>query len=271
MGKIIINDLEIFAFHGANKEEKQMGQKFIVSAELSLDLRRAGQSDDLTKTIDYGKLCKELEIEFTRKAYNLIEKSVEKLCEYVLLTHASVEKVKITVKKPWAPIHMPLKYAAVSITRQWHRAYIGVGSNLGNKEENIHQAITFINNSDYTKVIKISDLIETEPVGYLDQDNFINGAFEIKTLLNPRELIRFMLDIEQQLKRKRVTKWGPRTIDLDVLLYDNIITTVEEIIIPHPRMHERKFVLEPLSQIAPYEMHPILNKRIYELNDEISN
>ena len=142
---------------------------------------------------------------------------------------------------------------------------------MGDKEENLKSAIKKIDDSGTNKVIKISNFYVTEPVGYIDQEDFLNAAIEIKTLLSPKQLINFLLNIEKELKRERIIKWGPRTIDLDVLLYDDIVTSNEEIIIPHPRMHERTFVLKPLSDIAPFVLHPILNKRITTLLDEMLN
>jgi dihydroneopterin aldolase/2-amino-4-hydroxy-6-hydroxymethyldihydropteridine diphosphokinase len=173
------------------------------------------------------------------------------------------------LKKPWAPIGKPIKYVAVEVDRSWHKAYIGVGANLGDKEENIKEAIEKVNLSGLAQVIKVANMYETKPVGYLEQDDFLNTVLEIKTLLDPRDLIKLLLKIEKDLKRERVIKWGPRTIDLDILLYDDLVTDFEEVIIPHPRMHERMFVLKPLSDIAPYLMHPVLNKRIYQLVEEL--
>lgn len=270
MDKMYIKDLEIYAFHGVNIEEKNMGQRFIISIDLWLNLREAGQSDDLNKTINYAELCDNIEKEFKKEKYDLIEKCVEELAQYILLNYSLVEKVKILLKKPWAPIGKPLDYAAVEIERMWHRAYIGLGSNIGDKEENLRAALQLLTN-ETTKVEKVSSFYGTKPVGYEDQDDFVNCAAEIKTLLTPKELMTFLMDIEKELKRERVIRWGPRTIDLDVLLYDDIITSSEDIIIPHPRMHERLFVLKPLSDIAPYALHPILNKRITELELQVSN
>jgi len=270
MDKIYVKDLEVYAFHGVNKQEKEMGQRFLISLELSLDLREAGISDDLTKTVNYGELSLAVEEEFKKESYDLIEKSAEKLAEFILLNYSIVNSVKVLIKKPWAPIGKPLDYAAVEIERLWHTAYIGMGANMGEKEENLKLAIDLINQSKLTKVTKTSEFYETKPVGYVEQDNFMNCAIEVKTLLSPRELVRFLLNIEKELKRERIIRWGPRTIDLDVLLYDDIITSLEEIIIPHPRMQERMFVLKPLCDIAPYVLHPILNRRIYELADGLS-
>lgn len=269
LDKIYIRDLEIYGFHGANEEEKSMGQRFLVSAELFLDLSDAGKSDDLTKTVNYAELCWQLEEEFKKEKYDLIEKAAEKLVKYILLNYDRVQRVKLMLKKPWAPIGKPIKYVAVEVDRSWHKAYIGVGANLGDKEENIKEAIEKINLSGLAQVIKVANMYETKPVGYLEQDDFLNTVLEIKTLLDPRDLIKLLLKIEKELKRERVIKWGPRTIDLDILLYDDLVTDFEEVIIPHPRMHERMFVLKPLSDIAPYLMHPVLNKRIYQLVEEL--
>lgn len=269
MDKMYIRDLEIYGYHGVNQEEKNLGQRFLVSAELFLDLSAAGKSDNLDKTVNYAELCHNLEKEFNKEKYNLIERAAEKLSEYILLNYSLVDRVKLMLKKPWAPIGKPINYAAVEVDRMWHSAFIGVGSNLGDKKENIKNAAEKINYSGLTKIVKEAEQYETKPVGYLEQDNFLNTIFQVKTLLSPKELIKLLLDIEKELKRERIIKWGPRTIDLDILLYDDIITSHEEAIIPHPRMHERLFVLEPLCEIAPYIMHPILNKRMYEIKEEL--
>lgn len=265
MDKIYIKDLEIYGFHGVNQQEKDMGQRFLVSLELFLSLQDAGESDDLDKTVSYAQVCIDIEEEFKKEKYDLIEKAAEKLAEFVLINYKLVDRVKLKIKKPWAPIGKPLDHVSVEIDRKWHTAYIAIGSNMGDKEKNLNSAIELINNPDFNRVIKVSNFYETKPVGYLEQEEFLNGALEIKTLLSPKRLMRFLLEKEEELKRERIIKWGPRTIDLDILLYDNLITSEEEIIIPHPRMHERLFVLKPLSDIAPYVIHPILNKRVIEL------
>lgn len=270
MDKIYIKDLEVYGFHGVNQQEKDMGQRFLISLELFLSLREAGESDDLNKTVSYAQVCVDVEEQFKKKKYDLIEKTAEKLAEFVLLNYELVNRVKVKIKKPWAPIGKPLDHVAVEIDRKWHKAYIAIGSNMGDREENLNSAIELINNSNLNKVINISNFYETKPVGYLEQDKFLNGAIEIKTLLSPKKLIQFLLDKEQELKRERIIKWGPRTIDLDVLLYDDLITSEEEIIIPHPRMQERLFVLKPLADIAPYVIHPILNRRIIELMNMVA-
>ncbi|MEK6266338.1 MAG: 2-amino-4-hydroxy-6-hydroxymethyldihydropteridine diphosphokinase [Clostridium sp.] len=269
MDKMCIKDLEVYAYHGVFKEEKALGQRFKISLVLYLCLREAGTTDDITKTVNYGELCHAVEEEFKRESYDLIESATEKLAEFILLKYDLVQRVVVKVKKPWAPIGKPLEYAAVEIDRKWHTSYIGVGGNMGDKEKNVKAALDSINNAYHTKITKTSKFYETKPVGYLEQEDFLNCAIEVKTLLSPLELVRFLLSIEKELKRERVIRWGPRTIDLDVLLYDNIISYLDEIILPHPRMQERMFVLEPLCDIAPYIIHPILNKSIIQIKKEI--
>ena len=269
MDKIIVKDLEIYAFHGVNQQEKDLGQKFLVSLELYLDLKEAGESDNLNKTISYATVCSDISKEFEKNKYNLIEKVAEETASFILTKYALVQGVKVLIKKPWAPIGKSLQYAGVEIERFWHKAYIAIGSNLGDKELNLKSSIEKMQLHKAIKVINTSTFVETEPVGYLDQDKFLNGAVEIRTLLTPKQLIKYLLKIELELKRERIIKWGPRTIDLDVLLYDDLITSDEEIIIPHPRMQDRAFVLNPLCEIAPFVVHPLLKKRIVNLLEEL--
>ncbi len=145
------------------------------------------------------------------------------------------------------------------------KVYISVGSNLGDREENIKEVIKLIDNHPLIKIIKISPIYETEPVGFKDQDWFLNLVIELETSLLPQELLAILEEIEIKLGKKIERKWGPRTIDLDILLYDDIILDLPELQIPHKLMHERAFVLIPLAQIAPNVKHPMLNKTIKEL------
>lgn len=268
MDKIIINDIEIYAYHGVFDEEKLLGQKFLISLELWANLKKAGISDELTDTIDYGQICVDVEIDFTYTKYNLIEKAAEVIAENILVKYKIINCVKVLIKKPSAPVKSKFGLLGVEIYRKWSRVYLSLGSNQGDKEKNLKCALELINNKK-NRVNVISNFYKTTPVGYKDQDDFLNCCVHIDTLLSPDELINFLMDIEMKLKRERNIKWGPRTIDIDVLLYENEITSSEKIILPHIRMHERLFVLEPLCEIAPYVLHPILNKRVIEIRDEL--
>ncbi len=128
-------------------------------------------------------------------------------------------------------------------------AYIGIGSNLGDRLKNCKDAVSKIDNHPKIKVTKISSWIETDPVGYADQPKFINGAIEIKTSLSPVELLKALKQIEKEIGRKETFRWGPRIIDLDLLLYDSLTLKSEELTLPHPGMNERDFVKIPLQEI----------------------
>ena len=252
MDKIHIKDLEIIGFHGAIPEEKVLGQKFVLSFELDVDLRQAGKNDDLTKTVHYGELAQKVEEEFTKTSYDLIEKAAEEICEFVLLNYPLVKKVKLLLKKPWAPTRKHVEYVAVEIERKWNKVYIAAGSNLGDKEETLKEAIYIIDKRKDCVVTKVSNFYTTDPVGYEDQDQFVNCVFEINTLQTPSELMDTLLEVEKDFKRERIIRWGPRTLDLDIIFYNDIISYDEHILIPHPRAHERQFVMKPMCDINPY-------------------
>lgn len=128
--------------------------------------------------------------------------------------------------------------------------YIGIGSNLGDRQKNIKTAIKKIKELKDTRLIKVSTFSETKPVGGPPaQGNYLNGALKIKTLLSPKALLKNLKKIEQELGRTKTVRYGPRTIDLDILLYSDKIISTKELTIPHPRMFEREFVLKPLLEI----------------------
>ena len=157
---------------------------------------------------------------------------------------------------------------SICVNRKVHKVYIALGSNLGNKEENLNNAYSLLEENNI-KITKKSEIIETKPYGGVPQDNFLNSVIEVSTLLNPVELMNTLLDIEKKLKRERVIRWGPRTIDLDILLYDNEIVNEDNVIIPHYDMHNREFVLESLCEINKFSYHPRLRKFSFELLDEL--
>lgn len=269
MDKIHIKDLEIIGFHGAIPEEKVLGQKFVLSFELDVDLRQAGKNDDLTKTVHYGELAQKVEEEFTKTSYDLIEKAAEEICEFVLLNYPLVKKVKLLLKKPWAPTRKHVEYVAVEIERKWNKVYIAAGANLGDKEETLKEAIYIIDKRKDCVVTKVSNFYTTDPVGYEDQDQFVNCVFEINTLQTPSELMDTLLEVEKDFKRERIIRWGPRTLDLDIIFYNDIISYDEHILIPHPRAHERQFVMKPMCDINPYYVHPIYRKRVMDISSEL--
>lgn len=265
MDKIYINNLEFIGFHGVFPEEKKLGQKFLVSLELIVDTREAGKTGDLTKSVHYGLVAQDVERVFLEKSIDLIETCAENIAEMVLKKYELVKEVKVTVKKPWAPLQMHFENVAIEISRKWHKVYLSLGSNMGDKRENLLEAIKKVGELENTEVVKSSTILETEPFGYIEQDNFLNACLEVKTLLTPQEFLSSILKIELDMGRVREIKWGPRVIDIDILFYDNEIIQEDNLAVPHPWICEREFVLEPLSEIAPNYVHPLERKTIMML------
>jgi 2-amino-4-hydroxy-6-hydroxymethyldihydropteridine diphosphokinase len=149
-----------------------------------------------------------------------------------------------------------------------HIAYIGIGSNVGDKLTNCEKAISEISKADRHKLLARSSLFKTQPIGYTSQDWFVNGVIKIETDLEAHELLHTLKTIESQLGRVETFRWGPRTIDLDVLFYDDIEICTPELKIPHPLVQNRKFVLLPLAEIDRNFIHPVLGKTMEELLDD---
>ncbi|MCK5542936.1 MAG: 2-amino-4-hydroxy-6-hydroxymethyldihydropteridine diphosphokinase [Desulfobacterales bacterium] len=150
--------------------------------------------------------------------------------------------------------------------------YISLGSNLGDKKRNLLSAIKFLKEHDKIRIIDISPFYRTEPVDYLDQDWFVNAVLKIETLLIPAQLLDVLKKTEIKLKQgKKSIRFGPRIIDLDIIYYGEMIVNTKELVIPHPRMHKRCFVLKPLCDIETDIVHPVFKRKSKELLDELLN
>ncbi|MBN1592877.1 MAG: 2-amino-4-hydroxy-6-hydroxymethyldihydropteridine diphosphokinase [Candidatus Coatesbacteria bacterium] len=135
--------------------------------------------------------------------------------------------------------------------------YLGLGSNIGNREQHLKDAIESIAALEGVELSRVSSFHETEPVGFQDQPNFINAVLEARTLLSARSLLEALQSIEDEMGRKRIRKWGPRCIDIDILLFGNFRVSEPDLTIPHKDMHLRRFVLAPLCELIPDRKHPV--------------
>ncbi len=266
---ILIRELEVFAKHGVLPEENTLGQKFLVSAELYTDFSEAAGKDDLNLSVDYSAVCSLICKFMQENTFRLIETAAQRLAGLLLEEFPLISGLVIEVKKPWAPIGLHVQDVAVKTERSWHRAYIGLGSNIGDVKWYLDTAVRELDKLEGCHVEKVSDFIVTKPYGNVGQDDFLNGVLLLRTYLDPFTLLDRLHDIENMAGRKRLIHWGPRTLDLDILLYDSLIIDSEKLTIPHADMHNRSFVLAPLTKIAPTVRHPVLNKTAAQLLREL--
>lgn len=151
------------------------------------------------------------------------------------------------------------------------KVYIAIGSNLGHRAENCKRAVELIGRLKETEVVGRSSLYETEPWGVAGQPGFINAVVEVRTTIEPEDLLRALKSIEAGMGRKKGVRWGPRVIDLDIIFYGDMVVEKDGLAIPHPGLHERAFVLVPLNEIAPDFIHPVLKKTVSELMARIGS
>ncbi|KAA0964477.1 2-amino-4-hydroxy-6-hydroxymethyldihydropteridine diphosphokinase [Streptococcus cristatus] len=268
MDQLRIKDLEVYAYHGVFGAEKELGQRFVLDLILDYDMTRAAKTGDLTASIHYGELAQDLTRWCQEGKEDLIETLAYKLIDRVFLTHPLVQKVSLEVKKPWAPVPLPLETCSVKLVRQKRKAFIALGSNQGSPDANLDAALEKMAEQNI-KILQASSRIETEPWGGVEQDRFLNQVVEVETWLNPEELMQTLLAIEADLGRVREIKWGPRVIDLDILYIGQEEFYSPDLIVPHPYVAERAFVLQSLVEIAPHFVDPVQKKSIRQLWDAV--
>lgn len=270
MDQIIIENLQIYAHHGVYQEENEKGQNFYINAIMETDTRNAGTLDELDLSTNYGEVCTFLNNYITGHIYKLIETVAEKTAEAVLLQFPLIRQITLEVRKPEAPIILPFESVSVKITRGWRRAYLSCGSNMGDKKAYLNGAVEVLRADRKCRVLRVSDWIVTKPYGKVEQDDFLNGAIALETLYTPEMLLEKLHEIEYVHGRERKVHWGPRTLDLDILLYEDCVMCTDDLTIPHVDMHNRRFVLEPLAQIAPYERHPLFGQTVAQMYETIA-
>lgn len=254
--------IRAMGFHGVFEHEKRDGQEFVVDVSLELDLRPAGESDDLAETVNYGEVAQLVVRRIEGEPFDLIERLATVIAEDVLATESGrlrLETVTVTVHKPSAPVGVPFGDVLVRVRRDRPLvpAVVALGANLGDRRATLERARQALAERVLTAGLAVSDLVETDPVGGPEQPDFLNAVAVGLTRLSPTALLRTLHEIEAESGRVREIRWGPRTLDLDLIQYGDpatgtdVLSSSERLTLPHPRAHERGFVLVPWLQADP--------------------
>ncbi len=259
---ISITGLEVTTCHGVLAEEKVEPQRFIADIGFDIDLRRAGESDDLTASISYADIAQAAHRILLDGPVDLIETLAERIAAEVL-TRPEAERVTVTIHKPQAPAGVPFHDAAlggpaVTVRREQDRAVvIAIGANLGDRERTIRSAIASLDRTDGIEVVAVAPFVETDPVGGPDQPDYLNTVVVARSRLAPLHLLDHLHRIEGWHRRTREVRWGARTLDLDLIQVgdpsddSDLRSDTDELTLPHPRAHERGFVLVPWASVDP--------------------
>jgi dihydroneopterin aldolase/2-amino-4-hydroxy-6-hydroxymethyldihydropteridine diphosphokinase len=250
--QIVLKGISAKGHHGVLDFEKRDGQTFVVDVTMHVDLAPAGTSDDLADTVNYAEVAGDVVALIEGDSLDLIEALASRIADRVL-ARPLVEAVEVVVHKPEAPVGHPFTDVRVRVTRERQsQVVIAMGSNIGDSIETLHDAA--ISLYGLIDIVEVSPVVETDPVGGPDQPAYLNAVVTGTTHLAPASLLAGLHDIERAHGRTREVRWGPRTLDLDLVQYGDpvfdtdIVMDSPTLTLPHPRAHERGFVLIPWLQ-----------------------
>ena len=266
MFRIIIKDLNLFGYHGVKESEKKDGQNFRFNIEIFISKSSFLNDDSIENTLNYSEVIRLVKSLNSDNRFNLLETFSQTIAEDIMKISPLVEKVMVRIEKTSPPVKENLKSVGVEYVLDRKREekdkfekgkvdiYLSLGSNVGNRKNNLRKAVDLISSNPNINVVKVSSIYETEPMYLKDQNSFYNVVLQAHTgiELGPFEMIGFLKGIEYDFGRRgSEKKYGPRIIDIDLLYYGEIVIESDFLTLPHPGIEERKFVLVPLSEIAP--------------------
>ena len=269
-----IENLEVYAYHGLNPEEQELGQRFLFNIYMQILGDQAVESEpgseDIEQTVNYSKVSKFVCAWNREHKCELIETAAASVCREILLNFDTVYAVTVEIKKPHAPIReMHFDYVSVEKSLAWHDVYLSLGSNSEDKNERLEQALKELSGIPGIRIILKSDTHSYPAVGQGYEGIFLNNAVYIKTFLSPKELFITLRESERRLGRDRSKEKGIRSIDIDILMYESITDADDCLILPYPDFEDQRYTLEPMCEIAPNLYHPVLMKTMKQLLNEL--
>lgn len=276
--RVTVTGIEAFGRHGVFDHEKADGQRFTCDVTLWVDTRRAAARDDLAEAVDYGAVAQAVHAVLAGPPRDLIEAVAADVADAVL-TDARVLAVDVTIHKPQAPITVPFADVTVAVHRSRADALVAarpaapvpvalaLGSNLGDRAQLLAAAVRALATTPGIDVTAVSPVVESDPVGGPEQGAFLNAVVLARTTLSPLALLHACQDVEVGLDRRREVRWGPRTIDVDVLVHGDLAVDTWALTLPHPRAAGRPFVLLPWALVDPDGVLPDLHgpRRVADL------
>ena len=249
--RIELRGLRASGHHGALPGEQDQPQPFEIDLDIEADIGRATETDALADTVDYGAIAAAAAQVVTGERWNLLERIAQRVADKVLAADHRVAAIGVTVRKLRPPVPLDLATAGVRVRRERavRRAFLGLGANLGDRERALREAVAAL-----PDVVAVSALYETEPVGGPPgQPPYLNLVVELATGRTPRQLLDLAHQVEAAAGRDRSgeVRFGPRPLDVDVLWIDGVRVDEPDLVVPHPRLFERRFVLTPLRDLAP--------------------
>lgn len=248
-------------YHGVLAHERRDGQPFVVDLDLAVDLRRAVAGDDLAETVSYADVAAEVVRAVEGPGLDLIEALAGRVVATVLDCHPRVQAVTVTVHKPQAPVGVPVDDVAVRLHRERDvPAVVALGANLGSPAASLRRAARALRRAPGVHQVRLSPLVDSDPVGGPEQPAYVNAVALVRTRLSAPELLAMLHALEEDAGRTRQVRWGPRILDLDLVQYGTPGSSQEArsddptLQLPHPRAHERAFVLLPWHRADPEGM-----------------
>ena len=246
-----VERLRAWGHHGVLAAERRDGQEFLVDVALSLDARPAARRDDLSLTVDYGTLAEDLAADVGRDPVALLETLADRLAVRCLVAGPQVAAVQVRVSKEGAPVTVAVASLGVTVRRSRLRAAVGLGSNVGDRARHLADGLGVLDRTPGVDVLAVSTVVESTPVGGPPQDDHLNCVATCE-VASARTLLAAAQEAERASGRERVVRWGPRTLDVDLLAVGDEVWREPDLLLPHPRSTERAFVLLPWAELEPH-------------------
>lgn len=271
MNEIQIKEIKFRANHGVFDFEKEQGQEFILSLRIRTNFEETLFEDNLKNTIHYGIISEEA-VEFLQEnTFDLIETAAYRCSDMLFKKYNDINFLELSIAKPKAPVELDFKNILVNVKLKRNIVYISIGSSKGNKDKYFTNAINMLKETSGIYNILESKRYKSAPYGGVAKSEFLNSVIQIETILSPNTLLKVLNNIEDKLEREREKRWADRTIDLDILFYNKNIIDEKHLIIPHPEIEKRDFVLIPLLDLNKNLINPLTKKSIKESLEDLKN